>query len=191
MDIEKDKEFFWLAKESLNAPLPKGWTERKLQRTGQSYYVNKETGESVWEHPADETYKKRFVALKKLKLAETAKANQAENNTTSEPTDGTYDAMPTSPKVELLKSELASIREKKKMVQGNKSAAATLDSIRKEHGRLEKKILVEETKQLLKKQSDSMKIASLSKDSSERSTLPIEVLKTIIKGAKSGAAASK
>ena len=96
---------------------------------------------------------KTIRSVEETELAETAKADQAENNTTSEPTDGTYDAMPTSPKVELLKSELANIREKKKMVQGNKSAAATLDSIRKEHGRLEKKILVEETKKLLKKQS--------------------------------------
>ena len=42
------------------------------------------------EHPADETYK-TIRSVEETEAAETAKANQAENNTTSEPTDGTYD----------------------------------------------------------------------------------------------------
>ena len=170
MDIKTDQEFFWLAKESLNASLPDGWTERKLQRTGQTYYVNKETGESVWEHPSDETYKKRFAALKKLKLEEDAKAKKEEEalkeaattkkhkdnaNSTKVTSVTDYDNMPGSPEVTRLKDELADIRKKKQLLTTNKDAAATLKSIRKEHGRMEKKLKLEEAKKMLKKQSDS------------------------------------
>ena len=165
-----DQEFFWLAKESLNASLPDGWTERKLQRTGQTYYVNKETGESVWEHPSDETYKKRFAALKKLKLEEDAKAKKEEEalkeaattkkhkdnaNSTKVTSVTDYDNIPGSPEVTRLKDELADIRKKKQLLTTNKDAAATLKSIRKEHGRMEKKLKLEEAKKMLKKQSDS------------------------------------
>ena len=170
MDIEKDKEFFWLAKESLNATLPSGWMERKLQRTGQTYYVNKQTGESLWEHPSDEKYKKRFKTLKKMKQAEDAKKDVAEvapktngmdkkknivdsNDKVLNTTN--YKDIPGSPEVTRLKGELAGIRKKKELLTNNQSAAATLESIRKEHGRLEKKLKLEEAKKILKKQSDS------------------------------------
>merc|ERR1711871_1655051 len=161
MDIEKDQEFFWLAKESLNAALPNGWTERKLLRTGQIYYVNKETGESIWEHPSDNKYKKRFADLKKLKVAEDAKAKRKQVAKTEEKlidqnnsafnSTAKYDAM-NSPKVERLKGELADIRKKKELLSASKTAAGTLETIRKEHGRLEKKLKLEETKNMLKKE---------------------------------------
>ena len=71
MDLEKDKEFFWLAEESLNAKLPGGWTSRKFGKD-QVYYVNRKTGVTIWEHPCDELYKKKFLAEKeRAKTAET------------------------------------------------------------------------------------------------------------------------
>jgi len=170
MDVDKDQDFFWLAKESLNATLPSGWMERKLQRTGQTYYVNKQTGESLWEHPSDEKYKKRFKTLKKMKQGEDAKKDAAEVATKSNGMDKkknsvdsnkkvlnttNYKDIPGSPEVTRLKGELAGIRKKKELLTNNQSAAATLESIRKDHGRLEKKLKLEEAKKILKKQSDS------------------------------------
>ena len=64
MDLETDQEFLWLAKESLNAELPAGLISRTFGKD-QHYYVNRITGDTIWEHPADKIYKERFLDLKK------------------------------------------------------------------------------------------------------------------------------
>ena len=57
MDIEQEKDLFWIAREGLKAPLPENW---KPCKTGDEeiYYFNFSTGESVWDHPCDEYYRK-------------------------------------------------------------------------------------------------------------------------------------
>ncbi len=57
MDIEKEKDLFWIAREGLKAPLPEDW---KPCKTGDEeiYYFNFASGESVWDHPCDEYYRK-------------------------------------------------------------------------------------------------------------------------------------
>ena len=57
MDIELEKDLFWIAREGLKAPLPENW---KPCKTGDKeiYYFNFATGESVWNHPCDEYYRK-------------------------------------------------------------------------------------------------------------------------------------
>jgi len=58
MDPEKDKELFWIAREGLKAPLPPEWKPCKTQDTEEIYYFNFSTGESSWDHPCDEYYRK-------------------------------------------------------------------------------------------------------------------------------------
>src|SRR6476660_3252229 len=59
MDINKDQELLWIAKESLKAPLPPDW--KPCQANDDSiYYFNFKTGESVWDHPCDEYYRRMY-----------------------------------------------------------------------------------------------------------------------------------
>eukprot|EP00730_Choanoeca_flexa_P002350 TRINITY_DN11017_c0_g2_i1.p1 TRINITY_DN11017_c0_g2~~TRINITY_DN11017_c0_g2_i1.p1 ORF type:complete len:1096 (+),score=271.54 TRINITY_DN11017_c0_g2_i1:179-3289(+) len=58
MDWDKDQDLRWIAIEALKAPLPKGWKPCEDTASGDIYYFNFKTGESVWEHPMDEHYRK-------------------------------------------------------------------------------------------------------------------------------------
>lgn len=44
------------------APLPDGWKEELDPNTNEPYYFNYNSGESSWEHPADEIYRRRAAA---------------------------------------------------------------------------------------------------------------------------------
>jgi hypothetical protein len=57
MDIQSERDLFWLAREGLKAPLPENWKPCKTGG-GEIYYFNFATGESVWDHPCDEFYRK-------------------------------------------------------------------------------------------------------------------------------------
>ncbi|KAJ3189936.1 hypothetical protein HDU85_000223 [Gaertneriomyces sp. JEL0708] len=59
MNVNEDKDLFWIAKESLKAPLPKDWKPCQTD-DGNIYYFNFSTGESIWDHPCDEHYKKLY-----------------------------------------------------------------------------------------------------------------------------------
>jgi len=65
MNPEEDKEFLYIAKEGLKAPLPQPWRACRTQE-GEIYYFNFQTGVSQWEHPLDEFYKKKFQDTKAL-----------------------------------------------------------------------------------------------------------------------------
>jgi len=52
MDIEKDCEFLYLAREGLKAALPPNWKACKTTN-GEIYYFNFDTGDSIWDHPLD------------------------------------------------------------------------------------------------------------------------------------------
>jgi centrosomal protein CEP164 len=54
-------EMMWIAKEGLKAPLPKHWRPCKTD-SGDIYYFNFETGDSLWDHPMDEHYKDLFIS---------------------------------------------------------------------------------------------------------------------------------
>jgi len=66
IDPMADKEFLWLAEEALCAPLPPHWTEHLDPDKG-VYYFNANTGESAWEHPMDDYYRKLFKSLHRNK----------------------------------------------------------------------------------------------------------------------------
>ena len=64
MDLETEKDLMWIAREGLKAPLPEHWKPCKAPDTGDIYYFNFQTGESVWDHPCDEYYKNLYAAEK-------------------------------------------------------------------------------------------------------------------------------
>ncbi|CAD7966158.1 unnamed protein product [Amoebophrya sp. A25] len=64
MVLPQDKELLWIAKEGLKAPLPNPWKPCQTQE-GEIFYFNFESGESVWDHPCDEHYRKVFDEEKK------------------------------------------------------------------------------------------------------------------------------
>lgn len=46
MELEDDRDLFWIAKEGLKAPLPENWKPCKTVDTDEIYYFNFATGES-------------------------------------------------------------------------------------------------------------------------------------------------
>jgi centrosomal protein CEP164 len=67
MDLELDKDLFWIAREGLMAPLPNNWKPCKTKDTEDIYYFNFATGESTWNHPCDGYYKRLYEEEKKKK----------------------------------------------------------------------------------------------------------------------------
>lgn len=66
MDKEEDKDIMHLAREGLKAPLPPGW--RPCQNSeGEIFYFDYETGQSSWDHPADEHYQNLVQEKKREK----------------------------------------------------------------------------------------------------------------------------
>jgi centrosomal protein CEP164 len=78
MDLEMDSDLFWIAKEALKAPLPEAWKPCRTADTEDIYYFNFSSGESTWNHPCDDIYRKLYEEEKRKKLrSNTAKeANQ-------------------------------------------------------------------------------------------------------------------
>eukprot|EP00759_Apiculatamorpha_spiralis_P027092 PhF_6_TR30112/c0_g2_i6/m.43966 len=89
IDIEKEPELLYIAREGLLAPLPEEW---KAVQTDQKeiYYFNFSNGESLWDHPLDEMFKQKVVNARtwlqkeaKKRELETSSAKQSEITTTS------------------------------------------------------------------------------------------------------------
>lgn len=64
IDPERERDFLWLARESLVAPLPDGWFHATASESGAPYYYNEHTGESRWDHPCDDQFRQIFRELK-------------------------------------------------------------------------------------------------------------------------------
>lgn len=60
IDVDTEKDLLFIARDGLKAPLPKEWKPCKTD-TGEVYYFNFKTGESIWDHPMDDVYKKRVA----------------------------------------------------------------------------------------------------------------------------------
>ena len=56
MDVDVSKEGFLLpiVSEALRAPLPEGWAECEDAATGEFYYRNRRTEQTMWEHPLEQ-----------------------------------------------------------------------------------------------------------------------------------------
>ena len=67
-DLETDQDLFYIAKEALLADLPADWKlYQKKDGSGEPFYFNLKTGESIWDHPLDKYYKELFQTQKELK----------------------------------------------------------------------------------------------------------------------------
>jgi len=77
MDAERENDLMWLAREGLKAPLPDNWKPCKSP-DGEIYYFNFSSGESVWDHPCDEYYKKLY-SEEKAKLEARNAEKELEN----------------------------------------------------------------------------------------------------------------
>jgi|UniRef100_A0A7S4GHD2 centrosomal protein CEP164 len=66
ISMDDEEDLLWIAKDGLTTPLPDPWRPCKTN-TGDLYYFNFGTGESAWEHPMDEFFKK-LVILERDKL---------------------------------------------------------------------------------------------------------------------------
>ncbi len=62
IDPVTQSEYVWIAKKSMLAPVPEGW-EQVIDDNGVPFYHNVGTGESQWEHPDDEHYRRMFKKL--------------------------------------------------------------------------------------------------------------------------------
>ena len=72
--MPRDHELLWIAREGVRAPLPAPWD---AVRSGEhEYFVNRETGESMWEHPCDGEYM-RLARVEQERLARRARARAA------------------------------------------------------------------------------------------------------------------
>ena len=78
IDPKKHPEYVYIAKESLLAPVPEGWEER--DKDGDPFYLHVESGKTQWEHPEDETYRRKFQELLLKRETETSKANSKSQN---------------------------------------------------------------------------------------------------------------
>ena len=75
LDPDKESDLLWIAREGINAPLPVNW--KPCQDTnGDIYYFNFETGDSIWDHPCDEFYR-RMVLEERQKKQSKLQVNMA------------------------------------------------------------------------------------------------------------------
>jgi centrosomal protein CEP164 len=65
MDLDTEQDLFWIAREGLKAPLPENWKPCKTTDTEEIYYFNFASGQSTWDHPCDEYYRKVYDDHKK------------------------------------------------------------------------------------------------------------------------------
>ncbi|CAK6974943.1 centrosomal protein of 164 kDa-like isoform X2 [Scomber scombrus] len=72
IDPDSEPELLWLAREGIVAPLPPEWKPCQ-DVTGDIYYFNFSSGQSTWDHPCDEHYR-RLVAQERERTQLTATA---------------------------------------------------------------------------------------------------------------------
>lgn len=80
MDLIVDKEFLWIAHQSLLAPLPPDW-EQFESPDGEFYYFHKPSNESSWIHPRDDHYREMFKKEKNNKVVNTPDKKTDDNFT--------------------------------------------------------------------------------------------------------------
>ncbi|GAA28853.2 centrosomal protein of 164 kDa [Clonorchis sinensis] len=76
IDVAKEADLLWIAKEGVSAPLPRGW--QVLQdENNQIFYYNNASGQSLWEHPLDSYYRKKVeqARFRRLQVGSTCTAH--------------------------------------------------------------------------------------------------------------------
>jgi hypothetical protein len=73
-----DAKLLWIAEEALQAKLPKGWLEHRVENSDTVFFEEVSTGHTTWEHPLDEMYKAKAAEEKrKLKPQDTTLPGEA------------------------------------------------------------------------------------------------------------------
>lgn len=65
IDLAKEPGLYWIAKEGITAPLPKGWQVMQ-DENNQIFYYNDSSGQSLWDHPLDSYYRRRVLQARRL-----------------------------------------------------------------------------------------------------------------------------
>ena len=68
MDPDTDEDLLYIARQALKSPLPDPWKPCRRKGMEELFYVNLETGETVFDHPADEYYKEFYFREKQKEL---------------------------------------------------------------------------------------------------------------------------
>ena len=68
IDLEKEQDLLWIAREDVVAPVPAPW-KACTENGDDVFYFNFETGESIWDHPADERYRQLLEEKRKENVA--------------------------------------------------------------------------------------------------------------------------
>jgi centrosomal protein CEP164 len=61
IDVEFDRDLFYIAREGLCAVPPEPWKACQAEGTEDVFYFNFDTGESVWDHPCDNIYREKVL----------------------------------------------------------------------------------------------------------------------------------
>ena len=69
MDLKEHAHLRWIAFVGLTSKIEAEWKPCKIQETGQIFYFNFKTGESIWEHPVDVRCKAMFERYQKTNTA--------------------------------------------------------------------------------------------------------------------------
>lgn len=65
MQLPEDRDYLWIAEKGLKSALPSEWVVcladgAEAQGAAEVFFFNRTTGESTWEHPCDEYYRRLF-----------------------------------------------------------------------------------------------------------------------------------
>eukprot|EP00929_Paragymnodinium_shiwhaense_P000605 TRINITY_DN100859_c0_g1_i1.p1 TRINITY_DN100859_c0_g1~~TRINITY_DN100859_c0_g1_i1.p1 ORF type:complete len:572 (-),score=167.50 TRINITY_DN100859_c0_g1_i1:98-1759(-) len=137
IDVDKEPQLMWIAKEGVVAPVPHPW-KACTENEEDVFYFNFETSESIWDHPSDDKFKRMVEehrqkhveeqaakkkateagAAEKAKKEEEVKSEASRKENASEEKEGE--------KKDLANESLASVSEDGSML--NRSASALEES---------------------------------------------------------------
>jgi hypothetical protein len=67
--MPEDRDLLWIGRDALKAPIPAGWKlYQRKDGSGDPFYFNRKTGESLWDHPLDQHFKALFASEKRKKI---------------------------------------------------------------------------------------------------------------------------
>ena len=75
IDVEKEKDLLWIAREGVVAPVPGPW-KACTENGDDVFYFNFETGESIWDHPSDEQYRQLLQEKRKEKAEKASSSSE-------------------------------------------------------------------------------------------------------------------
>lgn len=101
-ELPQDKPLLWIAEEALTAKIPPPWKYYcRKDGSGQPFYFNPETGESLWDHPLDKKYKELFQQEKKKLLNATKPQSALKNSPKQSITSSEFDNDYSPPKANI------------------------------------------------------------------------------------------